>query len=124
MVVADINADGAVRRVGRVLSPTAVPVIHVPADVSTRSKSHGRPRQWCRGIDYLRTMAIYGGMVSVVDRAALDYYKKFMSVNHDGVLVCTRAVQAHGQTAARLSIADRGLVAFQSLRLAKVGVNG
>lgn len=42
------------------------------------------------GIDYLvNNVVIYGGMkFDLLLIVLLDYYKKFMSVNYDGVLVC------------------------------------
>lgn len=49
------------------------------------------------GIDYLvNNAAIYGGMkLDLLLSVPWDYYKKFMSVNQDGALVCTRAVYKH-----------------------------
>ena len=46
------------------------------------------------GIDYLvNNAAIFGGMkLDFLITVDWDYYKKFMSVNLDGALVCTRAV--------------------------------
>jgi len=49
------------------------------------------------GIDYLvNNAAIYGAMqFDLLLTVSWDYYRKFMSVNMDGALVCTRAVWPH-----------------------------
>ncbi len=54
----------------------------------------------------------------------LDYYKEPMSVNHDGVLVCTRAVYAITTAAAiNNQSSTAGLLYSNFYGLAKVGVN-
>ena len=66
-----------------------------------RRRSRLRPRRWppqtlseFGGIDYLvNNAAIFGGMkLDFLVTVDWDYYKKFMSVNMDGALLCTRAV--------------------------------
>ncbi len=70
------------------MSPTAVYWRPCPTRIPLKP--------WCCAvegafsIDYLvNNAAIYGVKLDLF--VPLDYYKKFMSVNHDGVLVCTRA---------------------------------
>lgn len=82
------------------------------------------------GIDYLvNNAAIYGDMkLDLLLTVDWDYYKKFMSVNLDGALACTRAVAPH------LTARGGGAIVNQSSTaawvysgfygLAKVGVNG
>ena len=55
------------------------------------------------GIDYLvNNAAIFGGMkLDLLLTVDWDYYKKFMSVNLDGALVCTRGVPQDGQARRR-----------------------
>jgi NAD(P)-dependent dehydrogenase (short-subunit alcohol dehydrogenase family) len=51
------------------------------------------------GIDFLvNNAAIYGGMkLDVLIGVDWDYYRRFMSVNLDGALLCTRATYKHMQ---------------------------
>ncbi|EFD57295.1 LOW QUALITY PROTEIN: dehydrogenase/reductase, partial [Mycobacterium tuberculosis T92] len=113
VVVADINADGAAAVAKQIVADGGT-AIHVPVDVSDEDSAKAmvdRAVGAFGGIDYLvNNAAIYGGMkLDLLLTVPLDYYKKFMSVTHDGVLVCTRAVYKHmGQTgAARLSTSPR-----------------
>ena len=81
-------------------------------------------------IDYLvNNAAIYGGMqLDFLITVPWDYYKKFMSVNLNGALWCTRAVYK------RMAKRGGGAIVNQSSTaawlysnfygLAKVGVNG
>ena len=81
-------------------------------------------------IDHLvNNAAIYGGMkLDSLLTVPWDYYKKFMSVNHDGVLVCTRAVYKHMAKRGGGSIVNQSSTAAwlysNFYGLAKVGVNG
>jgi NAD(P)-dependent dehydrogenase (short-subunit alcohol dehydrogenase family) len=81
------------------------------------------------GIDYLvNNAAIYGGMkLDLLLTVPLDYYKKFMSVNHDGVLVCTRAVYKHmakrgGGMKIRINAIAPGPIATEATRTVTPGV--
>lgn len=99
VVVADINADGAAAVAKQIVADGGT-AIHVPVDVSDEDSAKAmvdRAVGAFGGIDYLvNNAAIYGGMkLDLLLTVPLDYYKKFMSVNHDGVLVCTRAVYKH-----------------------------
>ena len=74
------------------------------------------------GIDYLvNNAAIFGGMkLDLLLTVDWDYYKKFMSVNLDGALVCTRAVYRKMATARRRRdrqpVVDRGVDVRELLR--------
>lgn len=81
------------------------------------------------GIDHVvNNAAIYGGMkLDLLLTVPWDYYKKFMSVNMDGVLNVTRAVWPHmtergGSIVNQSSTAAWVYSGFYGL--AKVGVNG
>jgi 3-oxoacyl-[acyl-carrier protein] reductase len=82
------------------------------------------------GIDYLvNNAAIYGGMkLDLLLTVPFDYYKKFMSVNLDGVLVCTRAVYKKMAKRGGGAIINQSSTAAwlysNFYGLAKVGVNG
>jgi 3-oxoacyl-[acyl-carrier protein] reductase len=96
VVVADINAEAA-QGVAKQIVADGGTAIHVPVDVSDEESAKAmadRTVSEFGGIDYLvNNAANYGGMkLDLLLTVPLDYYKNFMSVNHDGVLVCTRAV--------------------------------
>jgi 3-oxoacyl-[acyl-carrier protein] reductase len=82
------------------------------------------------GIDYLvNNAAIYGGMkLDFLITVDWDYYKKFMSVNMDGALVCTRACLAAMTERGGGAIVNQSSTAAWLYAgfygLAKVGVNG
>jgi 3-oxoacyl-[acyl-carrier protein] reductase len=73
--------------------------------------------------------AIYGGMkLDLLLTVPLDYYKKFMSVNLDGALVCTRAVYQKMAKRGGGAIVNQSSTAAwlysNFYGLAKVGING
>jgi NAD(P)-dependent dehydrogenase (short-subunit alcohol dehydrogenase family) len=82
------------------------------------------------GIDLLvNNAAIYGGMkLDFLISVDWDYYKKFMSVNMDGALLCTRAVVPHMRGRGGGAIVNQSSTAAWIYSgfygLAKVGVNG
>ncbi len=132
VVVADINTDGA-RRVADGIAGEGGTAIAVPVDVSDPASAQAmadRTVAELGGIDFLvNNAAIFGGMkLDMLLTVDWDYYKKFMSVNLDGALICTRAV--YRQMAAR----GGGAIVNQSSTaawlyanyygLAKAGVNG
>lgn len=132
VVVADINADGAAAVAKQIVADGGT-VIHVPVDVSDEDSAKAmvdRAVGAFGGIDYLvNNAAIYGGMkLDLLLTVPLDYYKKFMSVNHDGVLVCTRAVYKHMAKRGGGAIVNQSSTAAwlysNFYGLAKVGVNG
>ena len=96
VVVADINTDGA-EQVAAGIAESGGSVIAVRVDVSdpeSASAMADRAVTEFGGIDYLvNNAAIFGGMkLDMLLTVDWDYYKRFMSVNLDGALICTRAV--------------------------------
>jgi 3-oxoacyl-[acyl-carrier protein] reductase len=81
------------------------------------------------GIDFLvNNAAIYGGMkLNLLLAVDWDYYKKFMSVNFDGALLCTRAVAPHMTARGGGAIVNQSSTAAWTYAsfygLAKAGVN-
>ncbi|HJQ44126.1 MAG TPA: SDR family oxidoreductase, partial [Jatrophihabitantaceae bacterium] len=132
VVVADLNADKGTL-VAKDIEANGGRAIFVATDVSSPESAHAMAAAATDafgGIDYLvNNAAIYGDMkLDVLINVDWEYYKKFMAVNLDGALVCTRAV--HTSMAAR----GGGAIVNQSSTaawlysgfygLAKVGVNG
>ncbi|MEW2358215.1 SDR family oxidoreductase [Spirillospora sp. NPDC029432] len=82
------------------------------------------------GIDHLvNNAAIFGGMkLDFLFTVDWDYYKKFMSVNMDGALLCARACYPHMQARGGGSIVNQSSTAAWQYSgfygLAKVAVNG
>ncbi|SNR76384.1 SDR family oxidoreductase [Actinomadura mexicana] len=82
------------------------------------------------GIDHLvNNAAIFGTMkLDFLFTVDWDYYKKFMSVNMDGALLCARACYPHMQERGGGSIVNQSSTAAWQYSgfygLAKVGVNG
>lgn len=82
------------------------------------------------GIDHLvNNAAIYGGMeFDLLLTVGWDYYRRFMGVNMDGTLLCTRACFEHMARRGGGSIVNQSSTAAWLYSgfygLAKVGVNG
>ena len=96
VVVADINGVGA-DRVAAGIAAEGGTALAVAVDVSEPDSARGMAERTMAefgGIDYLvNNAAIFGGMkLDMLLTVDWDYYKKFMSVNLDGALLCTRAV--------------------------------
>jgi len=96
VVVADINAQGA-EQVASAISAAGGRAIGVTVDVSDPASATAMAERTVAefgGIDFLvNNAAIFGGMkLDMLLTVDWDYYKRFMSVNLDGALVCTRAV--------------------------------
>ena len=132
VVVADINTDGG-EGVAKQIVADGATAIHVPVDVSDPDSAKAmadRTLAEFGGIDYLvNNAAIYGGMkFDLLLTVDWDYYKKFMDVNFNGALVCTRAVykkmakRGGGAIVNQSSTAAWLYAGFYGL--AKVGVNG
>jgi NAD(P)-dependent dehydrogenase (short-subunit alcohol dehydrogenase family) len=132
VVVADIKVDAA-EAVAKQIAADGGTALAVPVDVSDPASAKAmadRTLAEFGGIDYLvNNAAIFGGMkldfLLTIDPA---YYKKFMSVNLDGALWCTRAVYK------KMAKRGGGVIVNQSSTaawlyanyygLAKVGING
>jgi NAD(P)-dependent dehydrogenase (short-subunit alcohol dehydrogenase family) len=132
VVVADVNAEAG-EKVAAAINETGGRAIFVHTDVSSAESATAMAE---------RTVAEFGGIDGLVNNAAIygtmqfdllitvdwDYYKKFMSVNMDGVLVVTRAVWKHLQARGGGSIVNQSSTAAYLYSgfygLAKTGVNG
>ena len=132
VVVADINTEGA-ERVAKQIVADGGTAIGVPVDVSDIDSAKAmadRTLAEFSGIDYLvNNAAIFGGMkLDLLLTVDWDYYKKFMSVNLDGALVCTRAVYRKMAKRGGGAIVNQSSTAAWMYAnfygLAKVGVNG
>ena len=96
VVVADINGEGA-DAVASGIAAEGGTAIAVPVDVSDPASAQAmaeRASAEFGGIDYLvNNAAIFGGMkLDMLLTVDWDYYQRFMRVNLDGALICTRAV--------------------------------
>ena len=96
VVVADINAEAA-EGVAKQIVVDGGTALAVPVDVSDPASAKAmadRTLAEFGGIDYLvNNAAIFGGMkLDFLLTVDPEYYKRFMSVNLDGALWCTRAV--------------------------------
>src|SRR5437868_5641270 len=132
VVVADINAEGA-QKVADGIKGEGGNAIAVRVDVSDPDSAKEMAAQALSefdGIDYLvNNAAIFGGMkLDFLITVDWDYYKKFMSVNLDGALVCTRAVYKKMAKRGSGAIVNQSSTAAwlyaNFYGLAKVGVNG
>jgi NAD(P)-dependent dehydrogenase (short-subunit alcohol dehydrogenase family) len=132
VVVADLNADkGAV--VAKSIEADGGRAVFVGVDVSSPESTAEMAQATVAsfgGIDYLvNNAAIYGDMkLDVLVNVDWDYYKKFMSVNLDGALACTRAVYKHMAARGGGAIVNQPSTAAWLYSgfygLAKVGING
>ena len=132
VVIADINTDGA-ERVAAGIRAEGGTAFAVGVDVSEPDSAKAmadRTLAEYGGIDYLvNNAAIFGGMkLDFLITVDWDYYKKFMSVNLDGALVCTRAVYRKMAKRGGGAIVNQSSTAAwlyaNYYGLAKVGVNG
>ena len=132
VVVADINAEAG-EGVAKQIVADGGSAIAVPVDVSDPESAKDmadRTAAEFGGIDYLvNNAAIYGGMrLDLLLTVPWDYYKKFMSVNLDGALVCTRAVYKQMAKRGGGAIVNQSSTAAwlyaNYYGLAKVGING
>lgn len=132
VVVADVNDDAGQATVTQLVADGAE-ATYVHCDVSdpesTRTmadeavEAHG-------GIDLLvNNAAIYGDMqINTLVQVDWAYYQRFMRVNLDGALLCTRAVLPHMQARGGGAIVNQSSTAAWLYSgfygLAKVGING
>ena len=132
VVVADLNIDLA-NTVAEKIVANGGKASAVKVDVSDIASTQAMAAftvETYGGIDCLvNNAAIYGDMeFNSLTNVDWDYYRKFMSVNMDGVLLCTRAVfksmrkRGGGAIVNQSSTASWLYSAFYGL--AKVGVNG
>ena len=132
VVVADINTEGA-QKVADGIKGEGGNALAVRVDVSDPDSAKEMAAQTLSefgGIDYLvNNAAIFGGMkLDFLITVDWDYYKKFMSVNMDGALVCTRAVYRKMAKRGGGAIVNQSSTAAwlysNFYGLAKVGING
>ena len=132
VVVADLSRDAG-EQVAKSIDAAGGRAMFVAVDVadpdSTAAMAAATVDQF-GGIDYLvNNAAIYGDMkFDVLINVDWDYYRRFMSVNLDGALLCTRAVframheRGGGAIVNQSSTAAWTYSGFYGL--AKVGMNG
>jgi NAD(P)-dependent dehydrogenase (short-subunit alcohol dehydrogenase family) len=132
VVVADLNADGA-EAVAKDIAAGGGNATAVGVDVSDPASTEamaGTTVDAFGGIDHLvNNAAIYGGMqLDMLITVDWDYYRRFMAVNMDGALLCTRACwramaeRGGGGVVNQSSTAAWMYSGFYGL--AKVGMNG
>jgi 3-oxoacyl-[acyl-carrier protein] reductase len=132
VVVADMNADKGTL-VAKDIVADGGNAIFVATDVSSPESTQAMATTTVDefgGIDLLvNNAAIYGDMkLDVLINVDWDYYKKFMSVNLDGALACTRAVYKQMAERGGGAIVNQSSTAAWLYSgfygLAKVGING
>jgi 3-oxoacyl-[acyl-carrier protein] reductase len=132
VVVADVN-DEAGTSVAKQIVEDGGRALFVHTDVSSPDSAEAMATATVEqfgGIDLLvNNAAIYGGMkIDLLVSVDWDYYQRFMSVNMNGVLVCTRAVYPHMQRRGGGAIVNQSSTAAWLYSgfygLAKVAVNG
>lgn len=132
VVVADINLAGAQRVAESIVADggTAIAVeVDVSDEASTRAMAAAAVAAF-GGIDHLvNNAAIFGTMkLDFLFTVDWDYYRRFMSVNMDGALLCARAVwesmAARGGGAIVNQSSTAAWLYSGFYGLAKVGVNG
>jgi 3-oxoacyl-[acyl-carrier protein] reductase len=132
VVVADLNLDLATTVAEKIVADGGI-ASAVKVDVSDADSTKAMAAfatETYGGVDLLvNNAAIYGEMeFNSLTNVDWDYYRRFMSVNMDGVLLCTRAVfksmrkRGGGAIVNQSSTASWLYSAFYGL--AKVGVNG
>ena len=96
VVVADIDTAGADRVAAGITAEggSAIPVAVDVSDPDSAAAMTDRATAEFGGVDFLvNNAAIFGGMkLDMLLTVDWSYYKRFMSVNLDGALICTRAV--------------------------------
>ncbi len=132
VVVADINLQGA-EKVADGIKGEGGNALALPVDVADPASAKAmadRTLAEFGGIDYLvNNAAIFGGMkLDFLITVDPEYYKKFMSVNLDGALWCTRAVYKKMAKRGGGAIINQSSTAAwlysNFYGLAKVGING
>lgn len=133
VVVADVNVEGA-QKVADAIKGEGGNALAVRVDVSDPDSAKEMAAQTLSefgGIDYLvNNAAIFGGMkLDFLITVDWEYYKKFMSVNLDGALLCTRAVYRkmakRGGGGAIVNQSSTAAWLYSNFYgLAKVGING
>jgi 3-oxoacyl-[acyl-carrier protein] reductase len=131
VVVADVDEAGA-EKVAASINEAGGSALAVQVDVSDEASTTAMAAAAVEafgGIDHLvNNAAIYGGMkIDGLLSIDWDYYRRFMAVNMDGALLCTRAcrkalIERKGAVVNQSSTAAWVYSGFYGL--AKVGING
>lgn len=128
VAIADVNDEA-----GETTAADIDGAIYVHCDVSDPASAEAMAAQVVDelgGIDLLvNNAAIYGDMAfDLLITVDWDYYRRFMSVNMDGALVCTRACYSHMAARGGGAIVNQSSTAAWLYSgfygLAKVGING
>ena len=132
VVVADIDAERAAA-VARSIVADGGTALGVAVDISdpdsTREMAAATMDAFGR-IDHLvNNAAIFGGMeIDLLLTVDWDYYRRFMSVNMDGALLCIRACWEHMAAGGGGAIVNQSSTAAYMYAnyygLAKAGING
>ena len=132
VVVADIDLEGA-EKVAASIRADGGSALGVRVDVSdpgsTREMAAAAVEAF-GGIDHLvNNAAIFGGMeIDLLLTVDWEYYRRFMSVNLDGALLCTRACWEHMAARGGGAIVNQSSTAAWMYSnyygLAKSGING
>ncbi len=132
VVIADIDGERAAK-VAADIAATGAGALDLRVDVSdpdsTRAMAADTMEAFGR-IDHLvNNAAIFGGMeIDLLLTVDWDYYRRFMSVNMDGALLCIRAVWEHMAAGGGGAIVNQSSTAAWMYAnyygLAKAGVNG
>jgi 3-oxoacyl-[acyl-carrier protein] reductase len=132
VVVADLDKDNGSRvaeEIGAAGGSAAFVAVDVSSPESTSEMAAAAVERF-GGIDLLvNNAAIYGGMkLDILLTVDWDYYKRFMGVNLDGALLCTRACFPSMQERGGGAIVNQSSTAAWLYAgyygLAKVGING
>lgn len=96
VVVAELNAEQG-ERVAKEIEAAGGRAVFVATDVSDEGSTRAMgeaAREAFGGVDYLvNNAAIYGGMkIESLLKVDWGYYNRFMAVNMNGAVLCTRAV--------------------------------
>ncbi len=132
VVVADIDDAGA-RSVAEAIASEGGNAIGLRVDVSDPDSTRAMAAATVEafgGIDHLvNNAAIFGGMeIDLLLTVDWDYYRRFMSVNMDGALLCIRACWEHMAARGGGAIVNQSSTAAWMYSnyygLAKSGING
>jgi 3-oxoacyl-[acyl-carrier protein] reductase len=132
VVVADIDLARATA-VAEAIVAAGGSALGVPVDVSDPDSTRAMAAitlEAFGGIDHLvNNAAIFGGMeIDLLLTVDWDYYRRFMSVNMDGALLCIRACWEHMAARGGGSIVNQSSTAAWMYAnyygLAKAGING
>ncbi len=132
IVVAEIQQDAG-ERVAREIRDAGGEAFFVESDVgseaSTKAMAEAAIGEF-GGIDFLvNNAAIFGDMkLNSLLRVDWDYYKKFMNVNMDGALLCTRAcfrsMRERGGGGVIMQSSTAAWMGVSFYGLSKLGING